>query len=126
MKTKFWLVYFLAVLPLICGIYFATAESSDVPLALSSTQMEQLLGSDINWACNELQPCSDIPCDNNTLESWEGFTGCHTCEYEPNEVCYKKTSYCVTCKHWQYDPDCNGTMRLVGEDNYRDCTSGTP
>ncbi len=41
MKTRFWLVYFFVVFPLIGGIYFATAERSNVPLALSDFSSEE-------------------------------------------------------------------------------------
>lgn len=47
MKTKFWSVCTIAVLALLGGVYFSTAQMSDAPLVLSDSQMEQLSGTGI-------------------------------------------------------------------------------
>ena len=62
MEIKFWPRYLFAVLIGFSGIYYATAQMSDVPFVLSDSQMEQLAGADTyaGWRCKEnetLQRC---------------------------------------------------------------------
>ena len=87
MKTKFWSVCTIAVLALLSGVYFSTAQMSDVPLVLSDSQMEQLSGTRVDWRCQEFEACDTVSCDSETLVRQEGIDGCYSCETYPNDTC---------------------------------------
>lgn len=132
MKTKFWTGYLLATLFLLSGVYFITAQISDVPFVLSDTQMEQLSGSLLDWECTEMAPCINgiAPCHNNTLMEIEGYTGCYTCETAPNLTCYyedkdnRGLSHCRTCVVRYFRKTCE-TKNQIGAQvtSYKPCSS---
>ena len=82
MEIKFWPRYLFAVLIGLSGIYYATAQMSDVPFVLSDSQMEQLAGADTyaGWICKEMKPCKDVLCNSLNLKRVYGSTGCKSCE----------------------------------------------
>ena len=130
MKTKFWTGYLLAVLIMLSGVYFVTAQMSDAPLVLSNLEMEQLSGTLTDWDCVEMEACTSIPCNNNNLQEVKGFTGCYSCETTPNLVCFyldkdiHGREYCVTCAIYQYEHTCGQSANLASvhvKTSYKPC-----
>lgn len=118
MKTKFWSVCTIAVLALLGGVYFSTAQMSDAPLVLSDSQMEQLSGTGIrmDWDCVYADLCTSIPCDEDTLiETVAGDSTCTLCETEENNTCDSLGHYCVTCTVRQYINSCSGSYDFYRE-----------
>ncbi len=121
MKTKFWSVCTIAVLTLLGGVYFSTAQMSDAPSVLSDSQMEQLSGTLVDWTCQEFEACDDITCKSTTLVRQEGIDGCYSCETYPNDTCYYAYSSCYTCFWVQYKTICSGKILNTGFEEYREC-----
>lgn len=112
MEIKFWPCYLFAVLIGLSGIYYATAQMSDVPFVLSDSQMEQLTGADTyeGWTCNEMEPCQDVLCNSLNLKRVYGNTGCKSCETAPNNnnVSCTYEGKCYTCLTIYFESECGG------------------
>ncbi len=125
MKAKFWFCYFIATLVILSGVYMGTADMSNAPLVLSDLQMELLSGTEMlmDWECIFMDPCQDMPCNNNNLLEVDGVTGCTGCEVAPNLNCYLKGDIitCVTCRVWQYPTSCDDAPKLVYTTSYKEC-----
>lgn len=122
MKTKFWTGYLLTMLFVLSGVYFVTAQMSDVPLVLSDTKMEQLSGTLTDWDCIKFSPCANVPCNNNNLMEVRGISGCYSCETSPNLTCfYKDVGDCDTCVAFQYEDRCGGDLLRSLYTTYREC-----
>ena len=124
MKTRFWGVYALFAVVLLGAVYFSTAQMSNVPLALSDTEMETLFGGLSNWKCYIFPPeCTTTPCNNNTLTEIHGNTWCKACETSPGSTCTHTVpkTYCQTCAATFYSDVCHGTVASVNATHYRGC-----
>ncbi|RKU31295.1 hypothetical protein C6497_02045 [Candidatus Poribacteria bacterium] len=98
-----------------------TADMSNAPLVLSDLQMELLSGTEMlmDWDCIFMDPCQDIPCNNNLLQV-DGVKGCKGCETAPNLTCYLIGSItCDTCRVWQYQTSCSDIPELVYTTSYK-------
>ena len=63
MKHKFWVSY-LALVLLLSGLtYVAISDDTDVPLALSDTEMSLLQGTGSDQKCVSQKGCTNTPCD---------------------------------------------------------------
>ena len=120
MKTKFWRLYLPIVFLFLGVVYWSTAEMSDVPLALSDTQMEQLSGSLIDWDCIAIPPCGGVPCNNNNHVEVVPMWWCTTCETDPSNTCYYEVTYCTVCQVRIYYEDCSGQYDSYYE-SWREC-----
>ena len=110
MISKFWRVYLIAVSLLLGGIYFSTAQMSDVPLVLSDTEMEQMSGTLFDWDCIYADLCDTIPCTSSSLTSTKpGASSCTLCETLPNDTCYPESYHCITCTVRIYHNSCSGS-----------------
>jgi hypothetical protein len=112
MKIKFWTGYLFAVLIILSGIYYATAQMSDVPFILSDSQMEQLTGAEEleGWICTTIPGCPDVLCNSLNLKRVYGHS-CKTCETAPNNnnvSCTPNESRCTTCLIIYYENECGG------------------
>ena len=121
MKAKFGSVCTIAVLTLLGGVYFSTAQMSDAPLVLSDSQMEQLSGTRIDWTCQHFAPCSNITCNSTNLITQTGYTGCYSCETLPNDTCYYAGYWCTTCVWLQYHATCGGKVVSGGREKWNAC-----
>ncbi len=122
MKTKFWSVCTIAVLALLGGVYFSTAQISDAPLVLSDSQMEQLSGTRVDWTCQQFQPCIDVSCNSSNLYEQTGISGCYSCETYANDTCYYSNRQCSTCRWVQYRVHCGEVNPLSsGRESYSEC-----
>lgn len=123
MKTKFWIGYSLTLLIMIGCAHFILAQTSEVPLVLSDSQMEQLSGALTDWDCVRMEACTSIPCNNNNLIRVVGSTNCNSCETSPNTTCFYRDdrAICYTCTMYQYKDKCYGEVEEVNETKYREC-----
>jgi len=117
MKTKFW-IHYLAFVLLLTGVgYFAIANISDVPLALSESEMASLRGTvGENSKCirSSERGCANTECQDDP----EGQV---TYGYRYNDCQWKNGWYCnywgphdaqVICRIAFYHPDCSGPIMI--------------
>ena len=121
MKTTFWSVCTLAVIALFGGVYFSTAQMTDAPVVLSDSQMEQLSGTRTDWTCQHFPACPNITCTSANLVMQHGFTGCYSCETQPNDTCSYSTYTCKTCLWAQYHAQCGGKIVISGLETWHKC-----
>lgn len=77
MKHKFWFSY-LAVVFLLSGLaYVAISEDTDVPLALSDTEMSILQGMGSDQKCVSQSGCSYTPCDTSNYYGRTSYSISH-------------------------------------------------
>lgn len=112
MEIKFWTRYLFAVLIILSGIYYATAQMSDVPFILSDSQMEQLSGVTEykGWECITVLGCPEVLCNPKNLKRVYSNDDCTTCETAPNNnnVSCTYTGKCYTCLTIYYKKKCGG------------------
>ena len=109
MKRKFWTCYLSVIVFVLGGVYIATANLDSVPLLLSSTDMQQLVGAyEENARCGSTDGCSVIQCWDSpahiATKSWTifrctaGNTWCDDLIPPENDL---------SCQVWVYDADCD-------------------
>ena len=89
MKHKFWFSY-LALVLLLSGLaYVAISDDTDVPLALSDSEMAVLQATGWNEKCMDWMPgCENISCDPaNFFGISQEALSIRKCVSKPNHTC---------------------------------------
>ena len=116
MKAKFWTGYLFAVLVMLGGVHFLTAQMPETPLTLSDSQMEELSGTRGGWNCVWATPCVAVSCTSNThTKTSPGSSTCTTCETDINASCYSSSFDCTTCTVTVYRSGCSGASETYHE-----------
>ena len=115
MKAKFWTGYLFAMLVMLGGVHFLTAQMSDTPLTLSDSQMEELSGTLSGWNCISATPCAAVSCTSNTRTKTSSGNSCTTCETDTNATCFPQVLNCTTCTVTVYQSGCSGASYTYHE-----------
>lgn len=120
MKYKFWVIY-LAIVFLFTGIgYFAISNVSDIPMALSDSEMAVLrgtVGSDRKCVLSAEPGCTNGECEDTP-------TGLATYGYRYNDCVPYTGWYCnywgpndaqIMCRSVYYLPDCSDYIWEIPE-----------
>jgi hypothetical protein len=121
---KFW-VYYLAFVFMLTGVgYFAIANVSDVPLALSDSEMVLLRGTAANHKCvdDATFGCADSPCVPNTdgIASYgEWYNDCVA--YNNSNCSFRGQPTQTICRRSQYSLDCETFERVLAPIKGQNC-----
>ena len=121
---KFW-VYYLTLIFLLTGVgYFAIANVSDVPLALSDSEMALLQGTAANYKCvdNATFGCTNSSCVPNTdgIASYgEWYNDCIATN--GSRCSFRGQATQTLCRRAQYSIDCEEFIEVLDPIKGQNC-----
>lgn len=111
MQHKFWFFYLAFVLLLSGVAYVAISDDTNVPLALSDSEMAVLQATGVDEDCMDWMPgCKNTTCDPaNFIGTTETALSIRKCVYWPGETCSQagQPDDEDACEVEQYVDHCN-------------------
>jgi len=125
MKTKFW-SYYLAFVLFLCGMaYVAISDDTDMPLALSDSEMAELRGTGSDERCiRSSEPgCDNTSCQPPDYKATYGYRYNECQSYNGWTCSYRGPHSAQTlCRTVPYDSGCQNAGEPE-DDTSSDCVS---
>ena len=112
MKHKFWISYLTLVLLLSAVAYVAISDETDVPLALSDSEMAELRGTGYNERCvlDAADGCTDLSCEDAPYGLARYSRKINACRSYNGWSCNSRGTQ-VSCRIVYYDSGCSNYQK---------------